>query len=188
MKNFILLLLTSILFFSCKKEGDSIKNVSPKIEQIKSMSNVSERIVAFNMLTDEEKSATWKSHLNDALREYSLNSRQIDLINESIKTITDEIYNKQTKDNYSGALSILAFRAQKEFSSIDYARIFHSLDKKTQPPSSTVEERGNCKCSSNLYCLLNNFTVCNTVNSCNQTETGCGIFGTGSCTGICGNS
>lgn len=188
MKNFILLLFTSILFLSCKKEAESIKNVSPKIEQIKSMSNVSERIVAFNMLTDEEKSTTWKSHLNDALKEYSLNSRQIDLINESIKTITGKIYNKNTKDNYSGALSILAFKAQKEFLRLDYARIFYTLNKKGTPTSDFENPRGDCKCSSNFYCLLSNFTVCNTVNSCNQTETGCGILQTGSCTGICGNS
>ncbi len=188
MKNFILVLLTSTLFLSCKKEAESIKNVSPKIEQVKSMSNVSERLVAFNMLTDEERSTTWKSHLNDALKEYSWNSRQIDLIKECIKIITGEIYNKNTKDNYSGTLSILAFKAQKEFSSIDYARIFHGLNKKDSPTSSFEEPRGDCKCASNIYCLLNNFTVCNTINSCNQTETGCGFLGTGSCTGICGNN
>lgn len=188
MKNFILFLLTSILFFSCKKEGDSIKNVSPKIEQIKSMSNASERIVAFNMLTDEEKATIWKSHLSDVLKEYSLNSRQRDLLNETIKIVTSELYNKKTKANYSGALSILAFKAQKEFLRLDYARIFYTLNKKGTPTSDFENPKGDCKCSSNFYCLLSNFTVCNTVNSCNQTETGCGILQTGSCTGICGNS
>lgn len=187
MKNFIFLSLI-VLLFSCKKEVGSITENNSKIEQINSMTNTSARIVAFNMLTDEEKATTWKSHLSDALKEYPLNSRQRDLLNETIKIVTSELYNKKTKDNYNGSLSILAFKAQQEFSRLDYARIFHSLNKKDSPTSDFEDPRGDCKCASNLYCLLNNFTVCNTVNSCNQTETGCGILGTGSCTGICGNN
>jgi hypothetical protein len=158
-----------------------------KIEQIKSMSNVSERIVAFNMLTDDEKATTWISHLNDALNDYTLNSKQKEIINESTKSISSEIYNKKTKDNFSGSQSILSFRAQKEFSPIDYAKIFHSLDKKKTTASSVPEEGGACACRSNAYCLLNNFTVCNTINSCTPTEVGCGWLGGSSCTGICGN-
>jgi hypothetical protein len=188
MKNLIALLLLSAILLSCKKESVSIDATTEKIQQIKSMSNVSQKIVAFNMLTNDEKAIIWQSHLRDALKEYSLNSRQKDLINESIKIISSEIYDRETKNKYTGVLSILSFKAQKEFSNIDYARIFHSLNKKTPPTSSVEEERGDCKCASNAYCLLNNFTVCNTVNSCNQTQTGCGLFGLSNCTGICGAS
>lgn len=187
MKKIIIILIFTGVLISCNKENNQIVSSSEKIEQIKSMTNVSERIVAFNMLSDNEKAIVWKSHLEDAINEYTLNENQLALIKESINTITPEIYNKKTKDKYNGVLSVLSYKAQKEFSKIDYARIFHSLSKKTQSATYNEPGGGDCACASNAYCLLNNFTVCNKLGVCTPTETGCGFFGTSSCTGICGN-
>ena len=195
MKKIFFFLLGFCFFFTfCNKEKNQIvqsTNREDKMKEVSRIQNPSIRLVAFNMLNDEEKAVAWKSHLTDCMKDGPLSREQLELIKYAALIISPKLYAFKTKNNFLGILAEINYKAKELFSGEKYAAIFLSIGKKdiTAKPL-VVTPPPTCTCLSNIYCefIYGAGRTCflnETAKVCTATTSGCGIFGTSACTGVC---
>lgn len=190
MKNTHALLSLLIFFASCSKESVRKQSLSNKLKEIVQLQDPSVRIVAFNMLNPEEKVLLWKNHLSTFLDNKSLSIEQREFINYCADLLSPDFYDKK-KAQFEGLLAEVNFRAKNLFNKNDYVSIFLGATRNGSGSiNPLVTDPPTCNCIFTIYCefTYGNGRYCfdnSTAKVCNQSNSGCGLFGTSPCTGVC---
>jgi hypothetical protein len=190
-KPLMLMVVCCCIFYGCSKQSRIPDNINiQKVREVMQMNKPGdEAVVAFNMLTNEEKAFAWQQHIKEATASLALNDEQQQLINRCMQTISAAIYDPLTKDGYKGILAEINYLARKLFSKQEYGDIFLNLQSAAVIAPSVTEPSGNtCWCKYDIYCetrLKTDNTECYKKANCTETITGCGLFSDSPCTGIC---
>ncbi len=154
-----------------------------------------ERSKVFLKATAVEKQAIWKVRMVEHLALEKLSKPQQELIVNGIEKLSDPtLYlpsHRETTNRVVGDFEILA---DKLFTKKDFYRLFVSLSGDTScplPNGPTLDdyaaiEGPNCTCYYSAWCQFvydTNWAYCG--GQCEQTTSGCGVWGTSACTGQC---
>ena len=206
MKKLITICVLTLLF-SCSKNNNliEIENVNQsKITQILENRNLSEQKMQYSLLNKEEKLTLWNSKLNKISNTYTLNKRQLQLINEFNNKINSSHYKYNSDEQiYLKTVVIPKYlkRLKKEFTINQIGAIFYTISYQLDPITQQRADSGlyepgdqdggggtgNCNCNKNsmVSCKWLNAPSCLN-KKCNEpSSTSCGFGGFYECNGIC---
>ena len=212
MKNLIFSLIVAVLAASCQK-STSLDNGSPELtrftKEFISLKNQDELTVAYSLLTSKEKQSLWEAKLSSILNNASIpitieQTKIIQYLEHILHSVGIEVLLK----NPSIGKNIIENNIsqwQKHFSNSQLNYLIQSpafdpnfslgSDETMEPPPDEDQEESddgsggggsliNCKCIYDIGCAYPNLCMKGTSYPCKKV-TGCGLFGTSNCTGLC---
>jgi hypothetical protein len=192
----ILSLATIFIFNSCSKQvKEQVAVDTQKVEEVLNFKgDPGSRVIAFSILSAEEKVYAFKKHIQDNYEKLNLNKKQIDIVKKAIDIIVPEMYLKASRENYSKAIAEFAHEATELFSVKDYIYLFQNIQtfEKIPSPVASINAPGSGECfckwdsSCSAYAETKGPDCITGQNGCRPTDGGCGWFWLFDCTGDCG--
>ncbi len=190
-KLFYWMLILALLSLSCNKENsEAFKIDSQKVQEVSSFKSISgSMVVAFNILNPSEKAFAFKTHLMNSSKHLNLSDEQMTFINALTEIIVPEMYMNDAAEKYKGIVAKMEYNAFRLFTAKDYVYLFENINDKNSlmlNPSGP----GDCFCNWNSTCTPYADTAgpdcIEGLNSCTQTNSGCGFLWLSPCKGKCG--
>jgi hypothetical protein len=182
---FILSILTS-----CSKQEAAVNKNQQLIADVVAIKNPEAQKVSYNLMSDINKSLSWKQHLNLYLGDKMLSHGQKEIIQYFKNVIVPDIFkSKQAGQEFLSRkdISELLYTAKKEFNIGQIYKIFGTLS--TDKETVNFEEAPGSRCYCNAsqdFCEGANVHCYQNMWNCTVTPNGCGWLWIQECNGRCG--
>ncbi|UQA59474.1 bacteriocin fulvocin C-related protein [Polyangium aurulentum] len=140
----------------------------------------------FNASSPSVKSSLWRSHLSHYMESHpSMSQEQQAVLAEATAFASEELYSGDTSEATDARAQQILDDAKKVFSSADVGQIFTELGGSGSGGAQLDQPFCNCSLQSDQCWSQGNYKCTGNIVPCTWLGSGCGLFWTHSCNGIC---
>lgn len=193
----ILFICLSLCLFSCSSDEENYEATSAsKIENVLKIKNEDDQRLAYGLLSAKEKLNLWSTKMKTLSKDASLNTKQIELINDLQEKLTVSLFSdiKNDEQEYFKTIYVNNFlkKAKEEFSYDQITSFFYTINLKSADtamyqddgPRIGSSKKCNCNKGSLFGCSAGGTDECKNI-TCKESTSGCGFIWKHPCNGGC---